>query len=84
MLQPETNQDIGRQRHSDLLREARRGELALRLAEARLDERRSFLELLSGDKDVTDHLGPDELKACFDPAWYLRHVDTIFRRAGLL
>ena len=46
MLQPETNQDIGRQRHSDLLREARRGELALRLAKARLDERRSFLSRL--------------------------------------
>jgi adenylosuccinate lyase len=46
-------------------------------------ERRSFLELLSGDADVTDHLGPDALKACFDPAWYLRHVDTIFKRVGL-
>jgi adenylosuccinate lyase len=46
-------------------------------------ERRSFLELLGGDPDVTDHLGPDALKACFDPAWYLRHVDTIFKRVGL-
>jgi adenylosuccinate lyase len=46
-------------------------------------ERRSFLELLGGDADVTDHLGADELKACFDPAWYLRHVDTIFKRVGL-
>ena len=46
-------------------------------------ERRSFFELLSGDTDVTDHLGPDALKSCFDPAWYLRHVDTIFKRVGL-
>ena len=46
-------------------------------------ERRSFLELLSGDPDVTGPLPPDELKACFDPAWYLRHVDTIFKRVGL-
>lgn len=47
-------------------------------------ERRSFLELLAGDPQVTARVTPDELKACFDPAWYLRHVDEIFRRAGLL
>jgi adenylosuccinate lyase len=46
-------------------------------------ERRSFLELLMGDAEVTSHLSPDELKTCFDPAWYLRHVDTIFKRVGL-
>ena len=32
---------------------------------------------------VTDRLSSDALKASFDPAWYLRHVDAIFRRAGL-
>ncbi len=47
-------------------------------------ERRPFLELLAADPTVTERLTPDELKACFDPAWYLRHVDTIFKRAGLL
>ncbi|HXG04652.1 MAG TPA: adenylosuccinate lyase [Candidatus Binatia bacterium] len=46
-------------------------------------ERRPFLELLAADPEVTDRLSPDELKACFDPAWYVRHVDTVFRRAGL-
>jgi adenylosuccinate lyase len=46
-------------------------------------ERRSFLELLGEDSSVTEHLSSDALKACFDPAWYLRHVDAIFRRAGL-
>ncbi|MGH7309137.1 MAG: adenylosuccinate lyase, partial [Candidatus Rokuibacteriota bacterium] len=46
-------------------------------------ERRPFLELLAGDPEVSDRLGADGLKACFDPAWFLRHVDTIFRRAGL-
>ncbi len=46
-------------------------------------ERRSFLELLAADPQVTARVSPDELKACFDPAWYLRHVDTIFKRAGL-
>jgi hypothetical protein len=33
---------------------------------------------------VIGRLSSDELKACFDPAWYLRHVDVAFRRAGLL
>ena len=46
-------------------------------------ERRSFLELLTADGEITAHLSPDELKSCFDPAWYLRHVDTIFKRVGL-
>ncbi|MBI4246660.1 MAG: adenylosuccinate lyase, partial [Candidatus Rokubacteria bacterium] len=46
-------------------------------------ERRSFLDLLAADPAVTERLGPAELKACFDPAWYLRNVDAIFKRAGL-
>jgi len=46
-------------------------------------ERRPLLELLAADPAVTERLGPAELKACFDPAWYVRHVETIFRRAGL-
>lgn len=46
-------------------------------------ERRSFLELLTTDAEVTDRLSAEELKSCFDPAFYLRHVDTIFQRVGL-
>ena len=47
-------------------------------------ERRSFESLLADDPEVTQHLSPAELKECFDPSWYLRNVDAIFRRAGLL
>jgi adenylosuccinate lyase len=47
-------------------------------------ERRSFYELLAADPAVTEHLGPAELKACFDPSWYLRNVNAVFRRAGLV
>jgi adenylosuccinate lyase len=47
-------------------------------------ERRPFLELLTADPAVTDRLSADEVKGCFDPAWYLRNVDAIFHRAGLL
>src|SRR5687767_1371958 len=46
-------------------------------------ERRSFHELLNADAAVTERLGPAELKACFDPIWYLRNVAAVFRRAGL-
>jgi adenylosuccinate lyase len=46
-------------------------------------ERRSFLDVLTTDPDVADHLSAADLKDCFDPAFYLRHVDAIFRRAGL-
>ena len=46
-------------------------------------ERRSFLGLLAADTEVTDRIPAAELKECFDPAFYLRNVDAIFRRAGL-
>jgi hypothetical protein len=43
MQHPDVHLDYARSRHSDLLRRARTGELASRLAESRSDERRSFL-----------------------------------------
>ena len=46
-------------------------------------ERRAFEELLNEEPAVTERLGPGELKACFDPVWYLRNVTAVFRRAGL-
>ena len=46
-------------------------------------ERRSFFELLAADPAVTERLAPEELKGRFDPAWYLRNVDAVFRRVGL-
>ena len=46
-------------------------------------ERRQLLDLLAADPAVTERLNPGELKACFDPTWYVRNVETIFRRAGL-
>ena len=46
-------------------------------------ERRSFQDLLAADPAVTAHLGTDALAECFDPAWYLRNVDAIYRRLNL-
>ncbi len=47
-------------------------------------EQRSFHDLLAADPEVTALLSTEELKECFDPAWYLRNVDAIYRRLGLL
>ncbi len=46
-------------------------------------ERTAFRGLLAADPDVTTHLTSADLDACFDPSWYVRNVDAVFRRAGL-
>jgi adenylosuccinate lyase len=46
-------------------------------------ERRPFFDLLASDPAVTRHVSAEELKACFEPAWYVRNVDPVFRRLGL-
>ena len=58
-------------------------ELVQRHAMRAWKERRPLLELLAADPAVTVRLGPADLKACFDPAWYVRNVEAVFRRAGL-
>jgi adenylosuccinate lyase len=46
-------------------------------------ERRPFFDLLAGDPAVTAHVSAEALKACFEPGWYVRNVDAVFRRLGL-
>lgn len=45
--------------------------------------RRPFKELVLQDKDIKAHLDAREIEALFDYDYHLRHVDYIFRRAGL-
>ncbi|WPD18197.1 adenylosuccinate lyase [Thermaerobacter composti] len=45
---------------------------------------RPFRQLVAEDPRVRAVLSPSEIEALFDPKPYLRHVDFIFRRAGLL
>jgi adenylosuccinate lyase len=59
-------------------------ELVQRNAMRAWREGRGFHDLLADDLEVMTHLSADELKACFDPAWYLRNVDLVYRRLGLL
>jgi adenylosuccinate lyase len=55
-------------------------ELVQRNAMAAWDEDRPLVELLKSDPEVTAHLNPDEIEACFDPARYLEHAGDIFDR----
>jgi adenylosuccinate lyase len=58
-------------------------ELVQRNAMIAWRERAAFRDLLAADPEVMAHLSVTQLDECFDPAWYLRHVGTIYRRAGL-
>ena len=48
------------------------------------DQNKDFREVITADSDVTDHLTVAELKGLFDYKYYLRYVDDVFERAGLL
>ncbi len=39
-----------------------------------------FADLLKADPEITRYLTPAQIDASFDPAYHLKHVDTIFRR----
>jgi adenylosuccinate lyase len=45
---------------------------------------RDFRTSLRDDTEVLALLTPDELEACFNPGLFVRHVDMILRRSGLL
>jgi adenylosuccinate lyase len=42
--------------------------------------RAGFHDLVSKDPFITKRLTHGQIQACFDPKYYLRHVDTIFKR----
>ncbi|MDQ4065443.1 MAG: adenylosuccinate lyase, partial [Actinomycetota bacterium] len=58
--------------------------LVQRNAMAAWEEQRPFIELLKSDPEVTEHLDPSEIEACFDPARYLQHAPVIFERLEAL
>jgi len=58
-------------------------EMVQRNAMRAWQERKPFRALLADDPEVTARLTPADLDGCFDPAWYLRHVDAIYKRVGL-
>ena len=42
-----------------------------------------FRTNIEKDADIVAHLTQDEIEACFDHTYFLRHVDSIFARFGL-
>ena len=46
-------------------------------------EQTPFADLLAADPEVTAVLNPEELAACFDPAYHLAQIDAIFARVGI-
>jgi adenylosuccinate lyase len=58
--------------------------LVQRNAMAAWEEGRPFIELLKSDPDITEHLDPDEIDRCFDPARYLENTATVFERLEAL
>jgi adenylosuccinate lyase len=40
----------------------------------------SFQELVAKDSFIAKHLSAKEIRACFDPKHYLRHLAQIYRR----
>ncbi|MDQ4024733.1 MAG: adenylosuccinate lyase [Actinomycetota bacterium] len=48
------------------------------------DEGRPLMELLKSDPQVTEHLDPDEIEACFDPSGYLGKAEIVWERLEAL
>ncbi len=50
------------------------------LARRAWDGEGRFIDLVNVDKKITEHLKPKDLDDVFDPGFYLRHTDFIFKR----
>ncbi|WP_308637827.1 adenylosuccinate lyase [Paenibacillus silvisoli] len=48
------------------------------------EEQRQFRDIIEATPEITAHLSPEEIADAFNPAWHLKHVDTIFRRLELI
>jgi len=48
------------------------------------EEQRQFRDIIESTPEITSVLSADEIADCFNPAWHLKHVDTIFKRLELI
>jgi adenylosuccinate lyase len=55
-------------------------EAVQRNAMAAWQGRGTFSDLVSKDSFIVRHLTSAEIASCFDPAYYLRHIEAIYRR----
>jgi len=47
------------------------------------EEQRQFRDIIESTNEITEVLSAEEIEDCFNPAWHLKNVDTIFTRLGL-
>ncbi|OBR65678.1 adenylosuccinate lyase [Paenibacillus oryzae] len=48
------------------------------------ETQRQFRSIVDETEEITSVLSAAELDDCFNPAWHLKNVDTIFKRLGLI
>jgi adenylosuccinate lyase len=48
------------------------------------EEQTSFKNLVKAETSICNHLSDAEIDDCFDPRYHVKHVDTIFRKIGLI
>lgn len=50
------------------------------IAKKALEGETSFIQLVKEDKKISSFLPPKRIEEIFDPGWYVRHTDYIFKR----
>jgi adenylosuccinate lyase len=72
----------------ELIRQGLTRESAYRLVQrnamAAWKQQRDFKKLLLDDKDVRKKLPAQKIEKCFDIGFYLRNVDVILKRTGII
>lgn len=48
------------------------------------EEQRSFKAIIESNDTIREYLNQEEIDDCFNPAWHLKHVDTIFTKLELI
>ena len=48
------------------------------------ETQRQFRSIVEETPEITSVLSAEEIDDCFNPSWHLKHVDTIFKRLGLI
>lgn len=47
------------------------------------EKRVSFQKLIEEDPKISNLLTREEIRACFDPEYHMKHIDTLFERVGI-
>lgn len=53
------------------------------LAQRAWTQGEDFKALVRGNPEITAHLDPRTIESCFDPKYFVRHADKVFKSAGL-